>query len=296
MFGIGVVEVAVLLLLVIGGVTLLVRRGRRTATDEPREVTREWRVVLAVRLLALLVGIGAGLVTYASGGHGVGPMLSLAAFGGCILVGTALGETLVRPRPDPGVRSASLTPRRVRDYLPPTARTVAGMVVATAGLLVFTTVTADGGPGLERGLGCATQTVTQMHTPYPGSYYALPLALALVAVLAVATLAARQVVARPRGMAPDSSDDDLLRRSSLDVIVAATGCAVGAPLFGICLVAGGALNSLSSGRPTCAPDWYGPTGGLLMLLSLVPFVLTLTCLVRLALPSRTVPRPRVPVA
>ena len=167
------------------------------------------------------------------------------------------------------------------------------MVVSTLVLLLLTTVTADGGPGLQRGLGCATASVTSMHTPYPGSYYSLPLALTLVAVLCVAAIAARQVVARPRGMAPDSSDDDLLRRNSLDVIVAATGCAVGAPLFGICLVAGGALRSLSTARPSCAPEWYGPVGGVLLVLSLIPFVLTLACLARLMLPSRTTPRVRV---
>jgi hypothetical protein len=223
-------------------------------------------------------------------------MLALAAFGGCVLLGTAVGETVVRPRRDPGVRSASLTPRRVRDYLPPTAAPVAAMVVATGGLLVLTTLTGDGGPGLERGLGCVAGGVSGMHTPYPGSYYSLPLAAALAIVLGIATLAARQVVRRPRGMAPDSSDDDLLRRSSLDVIVAATGCAVSAPLFGICLVAGGAMRSLATAQPSCAPGWYGPVGAALLVFSLVPLVVTLACLVRLLLPSRTAPRVRVPVA
>ena len=292
MFGVGIVELAVLVLLVIGGVTLISRVSHSTA-DLPREVSREWLLVLTVRVLASVVGVAAAIATYASGSYGRGPMLALSAFGGCVLLGTALGETLVRPRRDPGVRSASLTPRRVRDYLPVTAVPVAGMAGATFALLVFTTVTADGGPGLERGLACATATMSSRHTPYPGSYYSLPLALALVAVLGVAAVAARQVVARPRGMAPDSSDDDLLRRSSLDVVVAATGCAVGAPLFGICLVAGGALRSLSTARPSCAPEWYGPVGGVLLVLSLVPFVLTLVCLARLALPSRTTPRVRV---
>src|SRR4051794_10320848 len=97
MFGVGIIELAVLLLLVIGGVTL-VAWATRPATGQPRAVAKEWRLVLAVRLLALLVGSGAGVLTYLSGGHGLGPMLALAAFGGCVLVGTALGETLVRPR------------------------------------------------------------------------------------------------------------------------------------------------------------------------------------------------------
>lgn len=293
MFGIGIVELAVVLLVVMAATTLVVRAAKRTAPARPREVSREWRLVLTARLIAFVTGVGAAVATYGSGSSGRGPMLALAAFGGCVLLGTAIGETLVRPRHDPGVRSASLTPRRVRDYLPRTAVPVAGMGVSTLALLLFTTVTADGGPGLERGLGCATATMTSMHTPYPGSFYSLPLALTLVAVLGVAAIAARQVVARPRGMAPDSSDDDLLRRSSLDVIVAATGSAVGAPLFGICLVTGGALRSLSSAQPSCAPGWYGPVGGVLLVLSLVPFVITLACLARLALPSRTTPRVRV---
>ena len=287
MFGIGIVEVAVLLLLLIGVATLVVRATSPARRRRPRDVSSEWRHVVAVRLLAFVVGVAAAAATYGVGSLGRGPMLALSAFGGCVLLGTALGETLVRPRRDSEVRSASLTPRRVRDYLPPMATPVAGMVGATLILLTLTTVTADGGPGLERGLGCATATFGSMHTPYPGSFYSLPLALALLAVLVVAAIAARQVVARPRGMAADPADDDLLRRGSLEVIVAAAGCAVGAPLFGICLVAGGAMRSLSTARPSCAPEWYGPTGAVLLLLSLVAFALTLTCLVQLALPSRS---------
>jgi hypothetical protein len=290
MFGIGIVVLGVVLLVLVGGVTVLVRWTTRGAPGQPREVAREWRLVLSVRLLALVVGAAAAAATYSTGSHGRGLMLALAAFGGCILLGTALGETLVRPRRDAGVRSASLTPRRVRDYLPLTTGPVAAMVVSTLALLVLTTLTADGGPGLERGIGCTTGSMSSMHTPYPGSYYSLPLVLALVAVLGVAVLAARQVVNRPRGMAPDNSDDDLLRRSSLEVIVAATGCAVGAPLFGICVVAGSALRSLATAQPSCAPGWYPPVGGVLLVVSLVPLVVTLACLVRLALPTWSWPR------
>ena len=258
-FGIGIVEVAVLLLLLIGVATLVVRATSPARRRRPRDVSSEWRHVVAVRLLAFVVGVAAAAATYGISCPGRGPMLALSAFGGCVLLGTALGETLVRPRRDWETgRSASLTPRRVRDYLPPMATPVAGMVGATLILLTLTTVTADGGPGLERGLGCATATFGSMHTPYPGSYYSLPLALALLAVLVVAAIAARQVVARPRGMAADPADDDLLRRGSLEVIVAAAGCAVGAPLFGICLVAGGAMRSLSTGEAQLRPGVVRP--------------------------------------
>ena len=98
MFGIGIVELAVVLLLVIGATTLVIRAATRPAPERPREVSREWRLVLAVRLIAFVAGVAAAVATYGLGSLGRGPMLALAAFGGCVLLGTALGETLVRPR------------------------------------------------------------------------------------------------------------------------------------------------------------------------------------------------------
>ena len=237
-----------------------------------------------MRLVALLVGIGLAVVTTGLGADGRGLMLAAAVLGLCVLVGTAVGETVVRPRRDPGPRSASLAPRRVRDYLPRTTPLVVALTVALVGTLVLTTLTADpDDTGRARALSCTGPAMGQSHGPYAGSFYSLPLAVMLVLVLATAVVAARQVVARPRGMAATDEGDDRLRRNSLDVIVAATGVAVAAPLAGVALTTGSALRSMTTAVPTCAPGWWSPVGVAFLLLALVALASASLLLGRLVL-------------
>src|SRR3954452_23394034 len=115
MFGVGLVEVgavgvlfSVLCALVVwrlGHALVIAFGGSGAATA----VTREWQLVLGVRLLGMLVGALVAVFTWNLGSNGRGPLLSLALFGLCVLLATAIGETVVRPRPVPGVRTASLT-------------------------------------------------------------------------------------------------------------------------------------------------------------------------------------------
>lgn len=291
MFNIGVPELLLALLLLLGlglmiGLSAVSHRSGPRGGGAPadRQVVREWRLVQATRGLGVVVGLLVTVQVYQRGSYGVGPMLAPAAFGLCVVLATALGETVVRPRRPPGVRTASLTPRRIADYLPRVTTTlVAVMLVITTATIVLTTVTAsrDAGTRSMRALGCETATTGSAHTPYPGSYYTLPLSLLLLAVLLVAVLAARQVVRRPRGMAGTDQGDDVLRRRSLDVIVAATGIAICAPLFGVALTAGGAMTSLAGQRPTCAPTWMGPVGITLMVTALLALLVACVCVVRL---------------
>ena len=289
MFGIGVVELAVLALafaavcalLAWGASRVTVPAGGAGAAVVP---TREWQLVLGVRLLGMVLGIVLAVFAWNLGTSGRGAMLSLSVFGLSVLLATAVGETVVRPRPAPGVRTASLTPRRVRDYLPWTTPLVGFLVVATVAVLTFTTVTAsDDSLGRARALACTTADGSASHSPYPGAFYSFPLAVALVVVLGAAAVAARRVVDRPRGMAASPEGDDLLRRNSLDMVVAATGTAVAAPLFGVALVAGGTMNSLRGSHVDCGPGWYGPAAALLLVLSLVALGSTAVFLGRLVL-------------
>jgi len=298
MFGIGLIEVLALLLVVVGLVGLLLRAssGRR-----PLQVAtaREWRLVQATRIAGLVVGVAAAVLVTQVLAYGGGAMLAPAVLGLCVLLATAVGETVVRPAPAPGPRSASLTPRRVRDYLPPVLTPVVAVMLAlTAATLVLTTVTAslDEGTGTMRALSCSDATSGASRSPYPGSYYSLPLTLTLLVVLAVAVVAALQVVRRPRGMAGTDHGDDALRRRSLGVIVAATGLAVCAPLAGIALLGGSALVQLPQ-QSTCAPSWMGWTGTALLVLGPAALVVTCACLLRLlsGTPDRA-PETESPVA
>jgi hypothetical protein len=290
MFGVGLVEVgavgvlfSVLCALVVwrlGHALVIAFGGSGAATA----VTREWQLVLGVRLLGMLVGALVAVFTWNLGSNGRGPMLSLALFGLCVLLATAIGETVVRPRPVPGVRTASLTARRVRDYLPWTTPLVGFLVAAAVAVLTLTTLTAsDDDLGAARALACRTADGAASHSPYPGAFYSVPLGVTLVVVLVFAVVAARRVVDRPRGMAASPDDDDRLRRNSLDMVLAATGTAVAAPLFGVALVAGGTMNTLRGDPIGCAPGWYGPVAAVLLVLALVALWSTALFLGRLVL-------------
>ncbi|KQT90919.1 hypothetical protein ASG49_14495 [Marmoricola sp. Leaf446] len=290
--GIGLLELLVLLLLptllvVAVAAVVVVTRGRRVPG------TRESRLVALTRWGGLLAGLVVASRVVQSGAYFSGAMLAPAAAGLGLLVGVAAGETLVRPRRPAGPRAASLRPRRVRDYAPRhLGPAVAVQTLLLVALLALTTLTASTDPYTDtvRALTCTGPGVSSSRTPYPGSFYSGPLALALLAVLAVAALAARQVVHRPRGRGP-AEDDDALRRRSLGVVVAATGIAVAASYGGIALSAGIALHGLGGATPGCAPAWMQPVGLVIGWSVLPSLVLLLACVV-----SLVGDRARLPVA
>ena len=273
----GLVIIAVLAI----AVAMQARHRAAVAAVRPGQ---EWRRVRLTRVGGILAGVVAAVLTWRLDSFGRGPMLAPAVFGLLVVLGVGLGETVVRPRQSTGVRSASMTPRRVGAYLPRTSTALAAtMLTMTTVLLTFTTVTAgrDDYSRAMRALTCDNARVGSSRTPYPGSYYSVPLALLLVVVLVVAALAARQAIVRPRGLATDDSGDDALRRRSLEVIVSAVGIAVSAPYVGLALTAGGALQGLGDSRPSCAPPWMQPVGTVVSLSALVAVVVVMVCLARL---------------
>lgn len=145
MFRLGLIELVLLLvpLLVAGVAVVLVGRSRSRLTSPAP--AREARLVGLTRV----VGVVVGLVTVsviAGGTHGTGSMLGPTVFGACVLLAVVAGETLVRPRLEPGVRSATLGVRRVRDYAPRIWIPVAAVGVMTFSLLLLTTITASPDP------------------------------------------------------------------------------------------------------------------------------------------------------
>ncbi|GAB3653128.1 hypothetical protein GCM10027596_03130 [Nocardioides korecus] len=285
MSAVGAPELLLVILLGAGVVTAVVLASRSGART-PQVPVREARLVGLTRVVGVVAGFLAARAVSRGGTYGTGPMLAPAVFGTCVLLAVVAGETLVRPRRDPGVRSASLGVRRVRDYAPRVWVAVAAVLVLTTALLLFTTLTAspDETDGTARAVSCEQAAGGASAGPYPGSYYTGPLALALLVVLVVAGIAARRVVQRPRGSG-DVGGDDALRRRSLRVVVAATGLAVGSSYVGVATAAASALGNLASGESMCSPGWAGPVATGLGVSVLPVAVLVLGCALILLRPG-----------
>ena len=283
MFGIGIIEMAVLAAVPLAVGALLL--GAAGAGRRRVRAGREWRVVVALRLLGGVVGVAGAWALAAVLDQGRGLVLAPAVAGLGIVVGVALGETVVRPRRAPGPRSASLRPRTARAYVPrPLSTTLAALLVFHVGTLVLTTFTATGG----RSFTCRVENLAGSHGPYPGSYYSVPLLGMLALVGLVAVVAARVVVARPRGFAPDEQGDDVLRARSLTVIVAASGLALAATHVGIGIATAASFASL-----VCAPLWAERAAPVMALSVLLAFAIACWCAVRLLLTDRVGAREQV---
>jgi hypothetical protein len=230
------------LLLLAGGLLILMPgRGPVAAVGtEPRVRPED-----LARGTGFALGVVLACWTSRSGTLGRGLMLAPTAFGAGAVLGV-LGADALTPRPRGVVRTAGLTPRRIRDYLP--ARLTAVLTGFAAVLLVLLAVaaalgTADdlGRPGRVFRYACGGMDYS--HSPWPGSYYGVPLAASLVAATAVCGLALRRLARRP---APGELDakalDDRRRRAAATHVVAAWGLLVTGSLAGVGFFAEAAIN------------------------------------------------------
>ena len=226
--------------------------------------TRRWR------LTGLLCGLATAVVSAQTGmlGRGVllaGPLLAL-----CALLGVVAGELGVRAPAAPR-RSAALEVRRVRDYLPTRLTPAVGAATAVLVALVGFTTAVASPDDLGRAGRVLTRTCSavqsQGRSPWPGSFYAWPLAVVGLVALVVAGLALTSATRRPRqGQARGL--DDALRRQVVSGVVAATGLLVTIPLVGVGTVASAGLLQICA-----APAAWTVIG--LLLLAVVPLALAL---------------------
>ncbi len=253
----------VLLVLVGGPLLLIVLVLALLALVRGRVETRdEWRSVRMVLVASVVLGGAAAWLVHSSLDLGRGTMLAPAVLGGFVVAGVGLAETVVRPQRPVGPRNASLTARRVRDYVPRTlGLAVAGITAVHLATLALTTATASaddmGRAGRQVAARCAS--MGSGAGPYPGSFYSVPLVALLLVVGLVAAASLTAVVRRPRGFAPDDVGDDVLRRLSTTRVLAAVGSAVAASHTGVAFFAGGALL-----RMDCQRVWMEPVGWLLV--------------------------------
>jgi hypothetical protein len=278
----GVLLVPVILIVAV----VLSRRSRpaRRALSRVEVMMANHRVAVGWRWAGIGLGVVAAALTAKGLWLGLGMMLAPVAFGLLVIAGVIVGELATIPQRQ-GVRTAALKTRNVRHYLP---RLLGGLVAASTlslgALLVATTLmgSADdlGRAGRSLSRICSPATVagggptSASHGPWPGLFYSVPLAVAVLVGLVSAALALRTVVLRPRsGSDPELiAADEVLRRRSAEAVVAATGVMVAASLVGVALTAASGLLG------TCPTASWTMGGIALLVLATLMLLLAIYCL------------------
>lgn len=279
-----VAVLAVPLILIVA--IVLSRRSRRgdQALSPADAMMANHRTAVAWRWAGLGLGAAAAAVTANTVSLGLGLLLAPAVFGPFVIAGVIAGELATTPQRQ-GVRTAALQTRSVRQYLP---RLLSALVaVSTLGLgslLVTTTLmgSADDlgrvGRSLSRvcspAISAGGGPVSASHSPWPGLFYSVPLAIAVIVGIVAAALALRTVVLRPRGGSDPEliAADDVLRRRSAEAVVAATGVMVAASLVGVSFTAGSGLLG------TCPTTAGTLLGFALLVLATLMLALVVWCL------------------
>lgn len=176
---------------------------------------------IAATGVALSMGLGRGLLLAA-------PVFSLG-----VVLGVVLGE-LRTPRPVGPVRRAAVETRSVGDYLPRRlAVSVAVAGVAELVLLVWTTSrgSSDDMGRAGRSLTHVCGDLTTTRSPWPGSFYTVPLGAAVLVGLLLAAVGLWRVVGRPRPVdrAGELIHDDQARRLSATTLTGACGVLISVP-------------------------------------------------------------------
>ena len=250
------------------------------------------RTVAAWRVAGAVVGVAVAAWSVQADALGRGLMLAAPLVGLCVLAGVVVGEFRVTA-PDGPVREAGLAVRRWQAYLPPR---LTAAVAGSAGLLAVVLVAAtlagspdDLGRAGRRLVRECSPDMTQSHGPWPGSFYAWPLAVVVGTGL---LLAGRAVVriARRSGQGEDLATEERQRRRSAAAVTAAAGLLVAVPLAGVSAVA--AVSLLGIG---CRPALWTVLGWGLVAVLPIAVGLAARCLVVLAAPAVVEPRRTAPL-
>ena len=268
-------------LLVIG--LLVAALLARPSLPVPERLGAVARSTLRWRLAGLGVGLLAAASSAQSGALGRGLVLAVPLLCLCVLLGVVAGELRVRP-PAADVRAAALEVRSGRQYLPPVLPAlVAAATVVLGALLTFTSAIATeddlGRPGRALGRACSAVSA-ELRSPWPGSFYALPLAAVVLAGLALAAVALVSVARRPR-QGEDPLLDDALRRQAATAVVAAVGLLVTVPLVGTGVPAAAGLLQVCA-----APAGWTAAGSALLVVIPLAVALGAWCAAQLLVPGR----------
>lgn len=240
--GIGVSVLALPVAVVAFAVALVRRRTVTVGLNEHLDVVRIAGRTRAWRVGGLLLGLLAAglLLVLGQRVDALGRLTALApaVLGAGVLLGTIVGELTARP--SVGVRRAAVVETRtVRGLLPPVATGL--LLVATA--VLAGTLAVGSAWGAPDDLGRAGRAFTERcevlvdgafvstvasQGPWPGSFYAGPLAVALGALALLVLAALTAVARRPRPPLESLGLDTMLRRwSTGNILTAATFTVLG---------------------------------------------------------------------
>ncbi|UFU02345.1 hypothetical protein LQF12_12665 [Ruania suaedae] len=195
-------------------------------------VRRVRQVITLARVAAAVLAVRMVVDVSALGVHGQGLALAPAVVAIVWVIGGLAAEMVTRSALRDG--GAGLEVRDVRRYLPRRGAQLLGLGL---GLLVAATVitTLAAGPdgrslSYSCGPGCSGT-----RTPWPGTFYTTPLAVAFVILLILVVVNIRLVVSRPRGAleAPDQAADDATRASAVAATLVVVSLAVAATAAGL---------------------------------------------------------------
>lgn len=207
--------------------TLVVAPNQHVGVVAIARHTRLWRII------GVAVGIVGAVFLFTNGGNlGRSMLMAPMTAGAGVLLGVIIGEWTARP-PRGIARTASLRRRTLRGVLPRRSWVQLAIGVVSVALVLGVGSWMGSADDQGRDGRALTRTCTvlidgewaevaSVRGPWPGSYYAVPAALALLVVLALAAVAARAIVARQRPSADDADLDDQLRRWSVMRVAAAT--------------------------------------------------------------------------
>lgn len=253
----------VLLALCLGVAFLLARRSTRGSTLVERTAAQH---LARGRWGALALSIVVFVVVAASAGLGRGFVLAPAVAGSVAMGILALTERTV-PTEASGVRAVRLEPRSATSWM--SRATWSGGAVnlallAAVVILGWVTAKPDDGGRSGRAVEWTTVDGGQSGSPWPGSYYSLPVLVALAAATLAVVAGLRLVAARPQVNADaltELSDGDMRRRSAR-LFEAAFLTVLGLTLGALSLMMFGATSSIQPGSPTwvAIAHWLGLTG------------------------------------
>ncbi|MFC0646826.1 hypothetical protein [Cellulomonas phragmiteti] len=262
------------LLAVLAPLAVLVHDHRRTVapSTEAARALRHATLPAAVATAVLLLGV-LGVATWVTAGVPALPVRPDGRAVACAPIAAALAFLLVHavgeltyPRPSGDVRTADLTTRTVADVAPRPLRVLtwswAGALVT---LLAAGTLTATGPRHLDR----VVDGWISRGTPYLGSWYAVPLTVGVVVLLAATAGVLHLVATRPAVGGVGPGWDLALRRRTGARILRGVQLALALTLAGALLMTSWTLHRVAEPIPTLTPATAVPEVAVLAQLVLV---------------------------